>query len=307
MEVPYEKKTDNSNTNIILPETETEQVLYDIIKETLGLDELSTDVNIFTIGADSLKSISVLTKLKSKNIDVSLSDMYKYSTIRQMAEFIDTRDSNASSDRLDTEIVVENFKPDQEHRYDPFPLSDLQESYYIGAHETEGFNSIPTAGYVEIECGNYDEKKIFHIIRRLIERHDMLRAYIDNDGIQHVLREIPEVDIPVTDISDRMDAEKEEYIKNLRKEMVATRLDLSKAPLFRLKITVTEKDTALLHIYADGQIMDGWSFQLFFTELGALYKDPDMEMEPLQVSFRDYIMYRQELKKTDKYLKDKEY
>lgn len=305
--LPYEKKTDNSNTNIILPETETEQVLYDIIKETLGLDELSTDVNIFTIGADSLKSISVLTKLKSKNIDVSLSDMYKYSTIRQMAEFIDTRDSNASSDRLDTEIVVENFKPDQEHRYDPFPLSDLQESYYIGAHETEGFNSIPTAGYVEIECGNYDEKKIFHIIRRLIERHDMLRAYIDNDGIQHVLREIPEVDIPVTDISDRMDAEKEEYIKNLRKEMVATRLDLSKAPLFRLKITVTEKDTALLHIYADGQIMDGWSFQLFFTELGALYKDPDMEMEPLQVSFRDYIMYRQELKKTDKYLKDKEY
>ena len=58
-------------------------------------------------------------------------------------------------------VEVIDFKPDLEHRFDPFPMSDLQESYYIGAHETEGFNSIPTAGYVEIECRNYNHDRLF--------------------------------------------------------------------------------------------------------------------------------------------------
>ena len=38
------------------------------------------------------------------------------------------------------------------------------------------------------------------VIDRLMERHDMLRAYIDEDGMQHVLKELPDFDIPLTDL-----------------------------------------------------------------------------------------------------------
>lgn len=306
-ELPYELgEGSKTNAVIIKPATQTEQLLHKIISETLGVDEISTDVNIFTIGADSLKSISVLTKLKNHGIDVSLTNMYKYATIQQMGNYIDheLKQGDVIVDEL-TELA--DFKPDLEHRYDPFPLSDLQESYYIGAHETEGFNSIPTAGYVEIECPNYDYNRLVNVYEKVIERHDILRTYIDHDGVQHVLKKLDNFTIPITDLRGKSDEEVEEYLKNTRIDMVSSRLELSKAPLFRCQISQLKDDFVILHIYADGQIMDGWSFQLFFTELGNLYKNPDIEMEPLKVTFRDYIRYRDALKTTKKYEIDKKY
>ena len=41
--------------------------------------------------------------------------------------------------------------------------------------------------------------------------------------------------------------------------------------------------------------------------LETLYRDPELEIEPLKATFRDYIMYREELKKTDKYKQDREF
>ena len=208
-----------------------------------------------------------MTKLKGRGIEVSLSNMYKYSTIQNMAAYIDAEHRNdVCNSRESVELV--DFKPDLEHRFDPFPMSDLQESYYIGAHETEGFHSIPTAGYVEIECRNYDHDRLFQVIGRLMERHDMLRAYIDEDGMQHVLKSLPDFDIPVTDLRHMGEAEREHYLHNLRKDMVSTRLDLTRAPLFKCIISQLTEDKAILHIYADGQIMDGWSFQLSIQSLG---------------------------------------
>lgn len=298
--------SENVNKEIVLPRTETENILYEVIKATLDIEELSTDVNIFTMGADSLKSINILTKLKNKGIEVSLSNMYKYATIQDMAAYIDAECSSNKSNVYEVSGILD-FKPDLLHRYDPFPLSDLQESYYIGAHETEGFNSIPTAGYVEIECRNYAYDRLIKVIKKLMERHDMLRAYIDENGMQHVLKTLTDFEIPVKDLRNMDKHYVEEFLLKLRKEMVSTRLDLTKAPLFKCIISQLADDRAILHIYADGQIMDGWSFQLFYTELGTLYRSPNLELEPLKVTFRDYIMYCKELKKTEKYKKDKEF
>ncbi|WP_173472379.1 non-ribosomal peptide synthetase [Eubacterium ruminantium] len=307
-ELPYEMGDgQRANAAIIKPETETEKLLSDIICETLGFDEISTDVNIFTVGADSLKSISILTKLKNHGIEVSLTKLYKYATIKQLAEFIDHSESGDEEKVPDEKLELADFKPDLEHRYDPFPLSDLQESYYIGAHETEGFSSIPTAGYVEIECPGYDYDRLINVYKKVIERHDILRTYIDEEGMQHVLKELEDYSIPVTDLRGWNEDDVKDYLENTRREMVATRLDLSIAPLSKCKLSQLKDDFAILHIYADGQIMDGWSFQLFFTELGTFYKNPDTVMEPLKVTFRDYIRYREALKTTKKYEADKKF
>ncbi len=103
------------------------------------------------------------------------------------------------------------------------------------------------------------------------------------------------------------EAEREHYLHNLRKDMVSTRLDLTRAPLFKCIISQLTEDKAILHIYADGQIMDGWSFQLSIQSLGPCIVIRIFEMEPLKATFRDYIMYREELKKTEKYQRDKEF
>ncbi len=306
-DLPYELGEETQgHTLLVKPTTKTQQLLHDIICETLGLEEISTDVNIFTVGADSLKSISILTKLKSHHMDVSLSNIYKYATIQQMGHYID-HELKSHAPIPDEKTELADFQPDLESRYEPFALSDLQESYYIGAHETEGFHSIPTAGYVEIECPAYDHDRLFQVFEKVIDRHDILRLYIDSQGIQHVEKKLEDFTIPIQDMRGRSSEEIQAQLLKTRREMVSTRLDLSKAPLFRCQLTQLADDFVILHIYADGQIMDGWSFQLFFTELGKFYKDPTLTLPPLQVTFRDYIRYREALKTTQKYEADRSY
>lgn len=303
--LPYIKEVEVKKEDVVMPETETEKLLCSVIKESLEIDELGVETNIFTIGADSLKSIHVLSKLKNYDINLTLSELYKYPTVRQMAAYVDENREEKVYRNEDDEVL--DFKISPEDTYKPFPLSDLQESYYIGSHETEGFNSIPTAGYVEIECKDYEHEKMCSIINKMIERHAMLRCYIDDNGMQHILKDNPEFEMPVIDVSAMNEKEIERYMKNVRKEMLSTRLDLSKAPLMSARVTKLNEGTAILHVYADGQIMDGWSFETFFAELGKLYKNPELELEPLKVTFRDYIMYREALKSTKKYEEDKEY
>jgi yersiniabactin nonribosomal peptide synthetase len=288
--------------NVLLPVTTTEQILRDVIVEVLNLDNLGTDVNIFSIGADSLKSISVLTKLKNQNIDVSLSELYKHPTIQKLAQYID-----ASKKLIVRDSIPNNFKVSKEDKWKPFPMSDLQESYYIGRHQQDGFNSIPTAGYVEIQCKDYDHEKMRASLEKLFMRHDMLRCYIDEDGMQHFQKELPDFEMEINDKTGLNEEELKEYIKEVRKEMLAIRLDLSKAPLMAGRVTKTGEKSAIIHVYSDGLIMDGWSFELFFTELGQFYENPSMEMEPLKVTFRDYVMYREAFKETEKYKDDKAY
>ena len=51
----------------------------------------------------------------------------------------------------------------------------------------------------------------------------------------HVLKELPDFEIPVMDLRNIGEEEREQYLRKVRKDMVSTRLDLTKAPLLKLR------------------------------------------------------------------------
>ena len=53
-----------------------------------------------------------------------------------------------------------------------------------------------------------------------------------------------------------------------------------------------------MHVRIDLLIMDGRSYELFFAELMKLYCDPQADLPPLELSFRDYISGLDALEKT---------
>ncbi|MCG8684922.1 MAG: AMP-binding protein, partial [Desulfobacterales bacterium] len=67
-------------------------IIADIWKEVLGISRVSLHDNFFDIGGHSLLMVSVFTRLKQAfETDISLVDLYKYTTVQSLADFLGNR------------------------------------------------------------------------------------------------------------------------------------------------------------------------------------------------------------------------
>ena len=71
------------------PETETETMLAALIGEMIGNENVSVGANLINSGIDSLKGITLNTKLHDRGINIGLSEIYANPTIRQLGKLID--------------------------------------------------------------------------------------------------------------------------------------------------------------------------------------------------------------------------
>ena len=83
--------------------------------------------------------------------------------------------------------------------------------------------------------------------------------------------------------------------------------DTSKWPLFDVRFSKLPGGNVRLHISFDNIIFDGWSMFLILREWKMLYDNPEKEVEPLDLSFRDYVLAYEDIKKTEFYKRDEEY
>lgn len=72
------------------PETETENLLTQVLCEVIQTEKVSVTANLINVGIDSLRGITFITKLQDKGIQIGLSDFYSNPTIRELSKFIDS-------------------------------------------------------------------------------------------------------------------------------------------------------------------------------------------------------------------------
>ncbi|MEH1860179.1 MAG: SDR family oxidoreductase [Nostoc sp.] len=73
----------------VAPENEIEQTIANIWQEVLGIKDVGLHDNFFELGGDSLLIIQVRSKLiKTLNKNLSIADLFEYSTINALAEYL---------------------------------------------------------------------------------------------------------------------------------------------------------------------------------------------------------------------------
>ncbi|MHC5822409.1 MAG: KR domain-containing protein, partial [Nostoc sp.] len=73
----------------VAPENEIEQTIANIWQEVLGIKDVGLHDNFFELGGDSLLIIQVRSKLiKTVNKNLSIADLFEYSTISALAEYL---------------------------------------------------------------------------------------------------------------------------------------------------------------------------------------------------------------------------
>ena len=203
--------------------------------------------------------------------------------------------------------TLPTIDPEPNKRYEPFPLTDMQHAFWVGRSGVFELGNVANHGYYEIEGENLDLERLNRGLQKLIDRHDMLRAIVLPDGQQQILATVPPYQIEVLDLRGKNQKEVESELETIRDRLSHQVLPADKWPLFEFRATRLDGERVRLHVSYDLQVFDAWSLFRLFDEWFLLYQNPQVELPPLELSFRDYALAEQALPETELFKRSQEY
>lgn len=288
------------STEYQAPQGETEKQLATIWQRFFGITAISSKDSFFELGGDSLKALSLLNLIrKTLKKEVTLRDLMNNSSIEKLALLIDQK----SGDYRETTVL----KPDPDNLDKPFPLTDVQFAYWIGRSDIMELGNIAAHGYQENDLVDFDYQRFSLAFNTMIKRHGVMRMVVLESGEQKINTTTPVYTIPVVDLRKKNTGEIIAKIKEIRNEMSHYVFDCTTWPLFEIRATrITERLTRI-HFSFDGLILDGPSTRILYNELYRLYKNPREELQPLILTFRDYVLAIEEQRNSAPFLEKKFY
>ncbi|WP_193085934.1 non-ribosomal peptide synthetase [Halomonas sp. FME65] len=258
-------------------QTENESLVADIWHSVLGVN-VDRHSNFFQLGGDSLHATRIVAALDEAGIrDVRLADLFNRPVLQEFARHL-KRDE--SENRPAFELLHH-----QQELYQPFVLTDVQQAYITGRQEGLVMGGVGTHFYSEFEDDQLDIERFRQALMRVIERHHTLRIVFDEPGEQRFLPTAPHCPLDVITCKDEV---WDETVARMRSELSHKVLDPTQWPLFHLTVIVSDQGQKRLCVGLDNAILDGLSMRIFFAELGMCYRDPEVTLPALGVTFKDY-------------------
>ncbi|MGF6093875.1 amino acid adenylation domain-containing protein [Pseudomonas sp. 18175] len=274
--------------------------LVAIWEKLLGIEGLDASDEFFDLGGDSLIAVRLIERVRHElNAHVSLPDLFDHPQLAAFAERV--AQAPAYEDALPALV------PDPQNRYAPFPLTDVQQAYWIGRDESFELGGVTTHLYAEIEVDDVPFQSLESAWQQVVTRHDMLRAVIDEHGMQRVLEEVPPYAIAFTDLRQASSGSVSDWLGVLRLELSHEVPDTTTWPLFTVRAAQMSDTRVRLFISLDNLVCDGRSMRTLLAEWSALARRPTETLAPLSASFRDYVLLAEQLELRPSYQRSLEY
>jgi amino acid adenylation domain-containing protein len=269
------------------PATPGEQAIARLMAALLGIEAIGRDDDFFALGGDSLIAVRLVERIRAElGRALAVRDLFEAPTLRGLAERAERAGAAAPAERI-------AFTPDPAAAFQPFPLTEVQQAYWIGRQGLFTLGQVATYLYTEIEVEDVPAERLAWAWQALIRRHDMLRAVLDEDGRQRVLAEVPPYAMPVRDLRGRPAAEAEALLAAWRAEMAQQVLPAERWPLFDVRAAILPDGGVRLFVGIDNIICDGASMHLLYREWSQLARggEPALAaLPPLGATFRDYVL-----------------
>ncbi|RKN07607.1 type I polyketide synthase [Streptomyces radicis] len=168
------------------------------------------------------------------------------------------------------------------------PLTDGQKLLWLAAElGGELGQSYQMSEALRIE-GALDVERLRHAVERVAERHEVMRIGLDENGESQtsVAHAVPK--LTVSTLSDASPGD----VEALLRRFALREADTSAPSLFRFHLVQTD-DAALLQATAPHAVVDGWSFEVLWSELSACYLGGAAgDALPEPAGFLDYARWK---------------
>jgi amino acid adenylation domain-containing protein len=247
------------------PRSPIEEMLVQIWKEVLQVEDVRINDNFFDLGGHSLLATSLTIRLRQLfELEFSLQSIFAASTIAEMAEVIEKMMRGGPSQQPPPIVRVP--------RDTRLPLSFAQERlWFIDQLEAGNpFYNIPVAVSLS---GPLDVAVLWRSIREIIARHEALRttfSSIDGEPVQVISPSI-DLPLPVVDISALDESQRAAETLRLVNAEALKPFDLSRGPLIRVSLIRVAAEEQVLLLTMHHIISDAWSMRVLVQELKLLY------------------------------------
>ncbi|QIS13618.1 type I polyketide synthase [Nocardia arthritidis] len=267
-----------------------EQLVANLWTELLGLPVSTPDADFFALGGNSMLATRMLDLLNDREqADIRLRELLTHSTVAAFAELIARRAPTATSPN--PVVVQEQSVHKVVGSEATFPLTRVQHAYWVGRSGAFGLSDVSCHIYLEYDCHDLDLARYQLAWNRLIDRHDMLRAVITDDGRNRVLDRVPEYRVRRHDLTDLPPAERESALADLRRQLSHRVHRPDRWPLFDIRAACIDDTTTRIFFGIDALICDAASFLVLDRDLHAYYDDPDAALPPIRTGFPDYLTH----------------
>lgn len=188
--------------------------------------------------------------------------------------------------------------------YTPFPLTDIQSAYLLGRGNSFEYGNVSSHVYFEIIFPKLDRVRAEKVWNKLIRRHHSLRNIITPDSKQKTLENVPDYKLIWNE--KQCFSTDDESIKEIRNNLINKYYEVEKWPLFDIGVSHVNKKS-IMHLSFDFLILDWVSIWILIKEYEQLYFEDKDELIKLEYSFKEYCFDEKEIKKSSKYIIDKDY
>ncbi len=281
----------------VAPSGTLEQGLASVWVETLGVDRVGAEDTFFELGGDSIRAIRVVALARERNIPISVSDVFRYPTVRALAANLASPDPAIAPTRPFDLVPARDrsrLPPDLE---DAYPLSRLQSGLAFHAEHSADYLTYVSSFHVRAPL---DLAALQRAIASVVARHPMLRTSFDLGGYREPLQLVHrhvEVPVVVHDLRDHPPAVQATEIARWLDAETRRRFDWTETPLVRVHVH-RRSDNAFQFTLTE-PFLDGWSVALLLTELFEQYAaggatGAPSARPPLAASYRDYVALERE-------------
>lgn len=249
------------------------EVLKQLWKEALGIEQPKKEDDFFDLGGSSLDAIMLSAKVKELlKVDFQMSEMFEYSTFGKMEKYMKSHKKETKED------VIRKL---EKRPY--YETSSAQKRMYAVNEMLEDAIPYNFACVYKVH-GKIDKVRIQECFSKLVQRHEAFRTrfeMVEGEVVQIIEEKVAfQVSFQVSS-PDKLETVIQENIKPF---------DLSKAPLLRVAFISISEDEHVMVLDMHHIISDQSSLDILLREIGRIYQGETLPA--LEVQYKDFAQWQ---------------
>jgi amino acid adenylation domain-containing protein len=272
------------------PRSALEEAVASAFSAVLGVERVGALDSFFDLGGHSLMAAQVLGRIRDAlGVELPLKDLFDVPTVSGLAHRVEDALKAGSG------IPLPPITPVDRATEPPASFAQARLWFLDQLDPGQATYNLPVAVRL---TGELDPVALEKAFAELLARHESLRTTFRDSGGSPVQVIAPTlaVSLPVVDLTDRPEPDREPEALRLLAQEAKQAFDLARGPLIRARLVKVGEREHFVIVNTHHSVSDGWSIGVLVRDMAALYdafaQGRRSPLPPLPVRYADYAAWQ---------------